>query len=309
VTTQPEITPDSWMNDVGEKIPNWFESARLYHAHSGDAEAMTIVRGLVDYAIDHGTSPAGFAWPGFPHTTTGPGDLEFLGFTPTFARHEVQVDHAGDMGLTYFRLYQFTGEPRYLSAAIAVADALAANARIGTSTRPVWPYRVILDSGAITAEHGANWIGCHELLASLVEAGLDTTGAYARAMSLARDFILQLPMQTGYWTDGHSDNPVNSNTYKSNLSKGNAALYIYDRPEFDPDWRSHLPALIQWTVDNFVSRTTGGEPATAYGADIVGEQDGFLYKMDYQTARHAAECARWYRASATRPISSGPTAP
>ena len=31
-----------------------------------------------------------------------------------------------------------------------------------------------------------------------------------------------------------------------------------------------------------------------WGANIVGEQDTFLYKMDYQTARYAAECARWY---------------
>jgi hypothetical protein len=29
----------------------------------------------------------------------------------------------------------------------------------------------------------------------------------------------------------------------------------------------------------------------------VGEQDGFLVKMDYQTARYAAECARWYAIS------------
>jgi len=29
----------------------------------------------------------------------------------------------------------------------------------------------------------------------------------------------------------------------------------------------------------------------------VGEQDSFLFKMDYQTARYAAECARWYAVS------------
>ena len=34
-----------------------------------------------------------------------------------------------------------------------------------------------------------------------------------------------------------------------------------------------------------------------WGANIVGEQDGFLFKMDYQTARYAAECARWYALS------------
>ena len=98
-----------------------------------------------------------------------------------------------------------------------------------------------LDTGTITAEYGANWIGSYALLESLVTAGLGDTSAYARAMTLARNFILQFPMQTGYWTDGHSDNPVNSNTYKSNLSKSNAALYMFDHPEFDPDWQTHLP--------------------------------------------------------------------
>jgi hypothetical protein len=34
-----------------------------------------------------------------------------------------------------------------------------------------------------------------------------------------------------------------------------------------------------------------------WGANIVGEQDTFLVKMDYQTARYAAACARWYAVS------------
>jgi hypothetical protein len=34
-----------------------------------------------------------------------------------------------------------------------------------------------------------------------------------------------------------------------------------------------------------------------WGANVVGEQDSFLYKMDYQTARYAAACARWYAIS------------
>ena len=46
-----------------------------------------------------------------------------------------------------------------------------------------------------------------------------------------------------------------------------------------------------------MTHRVGGEPATEWGANIVGEQDGFLYKMDYQTARYAAENAKWYAAS------------
>ena len=53
--------------------------------------------------------------------------------------------------------------------------------------------------------------------------------------------MLQYPMKTGYWTDGHTDTDVNSHTYKSNMSASNAVLYLLDHPEFDPDWKTHVP--------------------------------------------------------------------
>ena len=38
-----QLKPDTWMNDVGEKMPNWFESARLYYAYTGDSSVMKII--------------------------------------------------------------------------------------------------------------------------------------------------------------------------------------------------------------------------------------------------------------------------
>ena len=290
---------DAFMNDVGEKIPNWVESARLFYAYTGDASVIDIVKKLVDYTLDHGISPAGFAWPEFPYTTTNAGDLEFRGFTSArrFVLHEVQVDHAGDMGLAFYRMYQVTGEKKYLAAAIKVADTLARYVRVGTAEKSVWPYRVVVDSGRITAEYGANWMGSYLLLEALAKAGHGKAAAYRDAAAKARDFILRFPMKTGYWTDGHSDNPVNSNTYKSAMSASNVLLSLFDDPKFDPEWRSNVSKLIRWTEDYFVFRTAPGEPATQWGANIVGEQDGFMHKMDYQTARYAAACARWYAVS------------
>lgn len=288
-----------FMNDVGEKIPNWVESARLYAAYTGDTAVIETVGKLVDYALDHGMSPAGFAWPGFPYTTTNAGDLEFRGFTAhkRFVEHEVQVDHAGDMGLAFYRMYLLTGRERYLNAAAGVADVLARKARPGSATRAVWPYRVVLDTGRVTAEYGANWAGSYQLLMSLARAGHPHARAYRKAARLARDFILNHPMRTGYWTDGHSDNAVVSTTYKSNMSASNISLLLLDEPAFDPLWKTHIPELIAWTEKHFVWRTHPGEPATQWGANIVGEQDDFLPKMDYQTARYAAQCARWYAVS------------
>jgi hypothetical protein len=104
-------------------------------------------------------------------------------------------------------------------------------------------------------------------------------------------------MKTGYWTDGHSDTDIKSNTYKSNLSASNTTICLFDYPDLDPDWKSDIPMLIKWTEDNFIFRTVPGEPSTMWGANIVGEQDSFKVKMDYQTARYAAACARWYSVS------------
>ncbi len=293
------ILPDSWMNDIGEKIPNWFENARLYYAYTGDAGIMKLMRDFVDYTLEHGTSSAEFAWPKFPYTTTNAGDTLFRGFSNAgrLVLHEIQVDHAGEMGLTYYRMYLFSGEKKYLDAAINVADVLARNAKKGNQDQSVWPYRVVMDDGRVTAPYGANWTGCYMLLENLIRANLGNINAYRDARDKARDFILQYPMKTGYWTDGHSDTDVKSNTYKSNLSASNTSLCLFDYPELDPDWKKDIPMLIKWTEDNFIFRTAPGEPSTMWGANIVGEQDSFNYKMDYQTARYGAACARWYAVS------------
>jgi hypothetical protein len=294
-----ELVPDTWMNDIGEKIPNWFESARLYYAYTGDNSVMEIVETFMEYVLTHGTTPSSFSWPNFPHTTTNAGDTVYQGFTSAkrFAMHEIQVDHASEMGLAYYRLFQYTGKEKYKTAAVNVANTLAKKVRPGSATQSPWPYLVIMDNGKITSEYGANWTGAYTLLNALAEAKIGNVDAYKKACKYVKDFILNHPMQTGYWTDGHSDNSVTSNTYRSNLSASNFKLFMFDFPEFNPNWKRDIPKLIEWTEKWFIERGAPSEPGNMWGANIVGEQDDFLFKMDYQTARYAAECARWYAIS------------
>lgn len=294
-----KLEPDTWMNDVAEKIPNWFESARLYYAYTGDPSVMDIVKRLMDYTVAHGTSPSTFDWPNFPYTTTNAGDMEFRGFNSAgkFALNEVQVGYGGDMGLAYYRMYLYSGDTTYRTASLNVAYTLARKVRVGTATQSVWPDRVVMDSGKITAEYGAHWTGCYVLLDQLIKANLGDVEAFENARAKVQQFLLEFPLKTGFWADGHTDDPINSNTYKSNTGASNFTLALFDHPDLDPNWRTDVPKLIKWTEDNFVFRCAPGEPANQWGANIVGEQDHFLYKMDYQTARYAAECARWYAVS------------
>lgn len=293
------LLPDQWMNDVGEKIPNWFESARLYYAYTGDSIPLNITKGMVDYSLAHGITLSTYSWPNFPQTASNAGDIRFSGFTSAnrFSKDDVQVDHAGDMGATFYKMFIFYGDNKYKTAAANVANTLASKVRTGNSTQSPWPYVVNTNTGKIVSDYGSNWFGCITLFDLLIDAKIGNVKAYEEARTKVKDWILQYPMKNGLWVDGHTDNFITGTNNLSNMSASNAGLYVSDNPEFDPDWKTNLPGLLRWTEENFIFHSASNEPGTQWGANIVGEQVSFNFKMDYQTARYAAQCARWYAIS------------
>ncbi len=293
------LQPDMWMNDVAEKIPNWFESARLYYAYTGDDGPLTITKGMVDYSLAHGITPSSYEWARFPQTASDAGETEFRGFAAAnrFSTDDVQVDHAGDMGATYYRMYLYYGDLRYKRAAIDVANVLAKKIGVGNTGHSPWPYVVNMRSGKTVSEYGTNWFGCVQLFDMLIATGTGDINAYTTARAMIRKWLLEYPVKNGAWVDGHTDTYITGTGNLSNMSASNAALYISDYPEFDPGWKTTLPGLIKWTEDNFVAKSAPGEPSSMWGANIVSEQVAFMPKMDYQTARYAAQCARWYAIS------------
>ena len=293
------LLPDLWMNDVGEKIPNWFESALSYYAYTADMKPLNITKGMIDYSLQHGITPSSYSWPNFPQTGADAGDTEFRGFTSAkrFSTDDVQVDHAGDIGATYYRMYLFYGDAKYKEASIHVANVLANKISNGNATQSPWPYVVNMRTGTVVSDYGTNWFGCLRLLKMLIADDSGDVKAYKVALQKAQDWLLKYPIQNGLWVDGHSDNLTSGTRNLSNMSASNAGLFISDFKEFDPGWKMTLPQLIKWTEDNFVFKSAPGEPSTMWGANIVSEQIDFMPKMDYQTARYAAQCATWYAVS------------
>jgi predicted amidohydrolase YtcJ len=291
------LLPDHWMNDVGEKVPMWLESARLYRDYSGDEEPLKIAKGLADYSLAHGITAPDFSWPNFPYTTTNAGDLEFRGFTARFALHDLHIDHAGDLGATYYKMYLLFKDEKYRDAAIKVANVLADKVQPGTDTISPWPYVVNAKTGKVVSWYGTNWFGCIRLFDMLIADGNGHVDTYRKARTMVKDWLLKYPFKNGKWVDGHTDTYVTGTTNLSNLSASNAGLYISDHPSFSSSSNEILPSLIKWTEDNFVFKSAKGEPSQFWGANIVSEQVAFMPKMDYQTARYAAQCAKWYRVS------------
>lgn len=294
----PPTADTGWENDVGEKIPNWVESARLYYQYSGNRAPLDYVKRLVDYSLDHGQTPTNHVWPGFPVGTANAGDTEFRGFSGPWAQWDCHVDLAADIGYSMFRLFQVYGDAKYRDKAIHVADLLAANIVPGTANDSPWPYVINSLTGDNKSRYAASWDGALELFDLLIENDLGTVSNYVSARATLKNWLLTYPMQNGNWVDGHSDVGIQGTNNWSTTCASDMCLYLLEHPAWDTNFMADVPKLLTWTEDNFVNvNTPDGLPGQYHGAYVPAEQTAFMYRMGYQTARLGAQYALWYEAS------------
>ena len=294
----PPTADTSWENDVGEKIPNWVESARLYYQYSGDRAPLDYVKRLVDYSLEHGQTPTNHAWPDFPVGTANAGDTEFRGFTGVWALWDCHVDLAADIGFSMYRMYQMYGDAKYRDKAIHVADLLAAKMVPGTATNSPWPYVINSQTGANQSRYAASWDGALQLFDLLIENNHGNVSNYVSARATLKNWLLTYPMQNGNWVDGHSDVRFDGTDNWSTTCASDMCLYLLEHPGWDPNFLTDVPKLLKWTEDNFVNVSTPDGLAGQYhGAYVPAEQTAYMYRMGYQAARLGAQYALWYEVS------------
>jgi len=129
-----KLEPDTWMNDVAEKIPNWFESGRLYYAYTGDSSVMSIVKQLMDYTLAMGRALApspGRIFPIPPRTLA----MSISRFTSAkrFALNETLVGYAG-IWAGVLRHVSLQRGRKIPDCCLDVANMLARSVRTGTAT-------------------------------------------------------------------------------------------------------------------------------------------------------------------------------
>jgi hypothetical protein len=66
------------------------------------------------------------------------------------------------------------------------------------------------------------------------------------------------------------------------------ARYILQHPEYDPNWKADVPALIQW-VERTLGADVPNEPGMQWGAQTISEQIDDMHKMGSHTSRYAFE--------------------
>ena len=281
------LQPSGWMHNPAHLNAAMIESALAYYAYSGDARVVQLARSMADYHLAHGLTPAGWAWPGVPYASGCGNCTEYNGTGTSDGAGHVEPDKIGEFGVSLVRLYLWTGDARYRDVAIASANALAAHVRAGSATSSPWPFRVRAQTNVPSEDYSAHVIKPIALFDELIRLNLGNVTAYSTARATALQWLFTYPMQNNVWSNYFEDVAVqpNLNNYNQYIPL-ETAYYLMLHPETDPEWRTHVPALVQWV------ETVFGMPQ--FGANAMKEQIVFAHAMGSHTARYAAVNALYF---------------
>lgn len=307
-------SPSNWLNNPACIFAGMTQSlVAEYMVYSGDTSYISIVRKMLDYQIENGTTPADWPWANVPYASADPGETVYRGSIRWVKQnmrgeglHGIEPDKVGELGCAYLKFYEVTLEDKYLTAAIHCADALAANVRDvipkGTSTQEFlinqspWPFRVNAQTDIVISDYCSNVIEpiklFDELLRLKVRLNLQEqkVDAYHKARTLAWNWLYSKagPITTGVWSGYFEDimnDPGLSN--RNQVSPMETARYLIEHPELDPNINKTVPYLL-----NFVSTAFRTD-----GLDAIKEQTWCYEPMGSHTARYASVCALWYNYS------------
>ncbi|GIL24274.1 MAG: hypothetical protein BroJett042_27870 [Bacteroidota bacterium] len=303
--------PTDWLNNPACIYAGMVHSlVNGYMVYSGDMSYVSIVRKMLDYQIENGTTPATWPWASVPYASADPGETVYRG-SVRWAKdnmrgeglHGIEPDKVGELGYAYLRFYEVTLEDKYLAAAIQCADALAANVRDvvprGSTTeefsigKSPWPFRVNAQTDVVISDYCSNVIEPIKLFDELLRLqkrlnlAEQKVAAYSKARTIAWDWLYSKagPIATGIWSGYFEDIPNDHGLANRNqVSPMETARYLIRNPNLDPNIKKTVPYLL-----NFVS--------TAFRTDglkAIKEQTWCYEPMGSHTARYASVCALWY---------------
>jgi len=316
----PQMSPDHsfvarrWLHNPACVFAGSVQSLAVeYRAYSGDDRFIPLVQGMLDYQLEHGTTPGDFIWPYVPYASADPFVKEYQGATEWGGKrgeglYGIEPDKVGELGYGYIRFYEITGEQKYRDAAIHCADALAKNIRIiqakkshaengGVEVRQSpWPFRVNACTGEVKDEYSSNVLEPVKLLRELVRIKAriklpeDKASLYQKAADEAWRWLFSTegPLETfiwnGYFEDVESDPSL---TNRVEITPVELAKYLSEHPDQDKNVDIHVPALLYYAVSAFKTE----------GMDAMNEQLWCYRPMGSHTSRYGSACALWYEHS------------
>jgi len=310
---QPDgsFQPGNWLHNPPGLAAMLVRSSLRWYAYSGDRAPLDRTRALVDHVLDDGRTQKTDAWAEVPYSSANGGDLIYRGGDDVkyCEPHEpcgrgdgpgfLEPDKVGEFGHALVLLHQATGEEKYLVAAKLCADALAKYVTPGDANHSPWPFRVDAQKNEKVREPYTSNIVPTIMMFDALEAIGITNDAYKNARKLAHAWLLAYPVKTMHWQGFFEDIPIHEKpgTNPNQYSAGEAARFLLDRPDADPEGAKHAREIVEWIAKTFavdVTAPIGPTPGHWHQAEVISEQQADMAKMGSHTARFASVLARLY---------------
>jgi hypothetical protein len=266
-----ELTPDRhWANSTGYLRAMMEGFVERLYPYTGDPRTLEFLENFVDYELENGTTPEGYVWSQVPYPSANPGSRRYTGWSQ-HGEDYVEPHVVGEDGYAYLRLYEMTGNTKYLIAAIRCADALVKNFKAGDEKNSPWPYRCYARDGRVGGGKGmfpysANVVEPIMLLDELIRLGQGDSAAYKRVREGAWAWLMKYPMQNNVWV-GYFEDVQGSMENMNQVIPLEFARYVLLHPEKDRDWREHARQLMDW-----VKTTPKWPKYIVHGAMVTTEQ-------------------------------------
>jgi hypothetical protein len=266
-----ELVPDpKWVNSTGylrAMMQGFIE--RLY-PYTGDARTLELLQSLVDYELENGRTPESYAWAQVPYPSANPGAKKYSGWSQ-HGEDFIEPHVVGEDGYAYLRLYEMTGNSKYLRAAILCAAALVKNFKPGDEKNSPWPNRCFARDGSLGTNkamfpYSANVIEPIMLFDELIRIGQGDVAAYKKIREGAWNWFVKYPLQNNVWV-GYFEDVQGSYENMNQVIPLEFARYVLLHPEKDPQWREHAQKLIEW-----VKTTPKWPKYIVHGATVTTEQ-------------------------------------
>jgi hypothetical protein len=266
-----EMMPDPhWVNSTGYLRAMMEGFVERLYPYTGDPHTLEFLENFVDYELDHGLTPDGYVWAGVPYPSANPGSPRYTGWSQ-HGEDYVEPHVVGEDGYAYLRLYEMTGNTKYLRAAIRCAEALARNFQTGDETRSPWPDRCFARDGRIDGGKGmfaysANVVEPIMLFDELIRLHQGDTSSYQRVRDGAWAWLMKYPMRNNVWV-GYFEDVQGSMDNMNQVIPLEFARYVLLHPDKDQEWREHAGQLIDW-----VKTTPKWPKYIVHGATVTTEQ-------------------------------------
>jgi hypothetical protein len=194
----------------GDQINMALSSWNLLYDYLGDAALKSNMVMMADFWLDNGMTRPNDLWANLPYPYNTQTEVGKYDGDMRAGKNFLQPDKAGSFGAELIMLYKSTGNERYLRAATAIADSLAAHIQPGDANNSPWPFRVnaltgevhkasTKDGRSISASYTTNWSPALHMYEELTALSRGDTSKYQRCMRTVEVWLKAYPVKTNKW--------------------------------------------------------------------------------------------------------------